>query len=95
GLSMLKEIRERMLPKMHPHTDSRVYNRELVEALETENLLLLSEIFIEMALMKKESRGTFRRIDYPDESKYFTSVKLRLKNGEKNYHVVKIPIPED
>jgi succinate dehydrogenase/fumarate reductase flavoprotein subunit len=71
----------------------RSYNLELKEAFEAENLLELAEIFIEMALMKRESRGTFRRLDYPEESDTFTSVRVKLVNGKREYRVIKVPIP--
>ncbi|MEM2210337.1 MAG: FAD-dependent oxidoreductase [Nitrososphaerales archaeon] len=95
GLSMLEKLKHEIIPKMRLESNSRVYNQGLVEALETINLLTLSEIFIEMALMKKGSWGTFRRTDYPEESNFFTSIRVKIVNGEKKYRTINVPIPED
>ena len=41
-----------------------VWNTEVIEALELENLLLQSLVSIESALNRKESRGAHSRVDY-------------------------------
>jgi len=93
GLQELRRIRNEVIPKMKTESDSMACNQGLVDALEAVNLLDLWEIHAEMALMKKESRGFFRRLDYPEESKFFTGVRFRLANGERKYRVVSVPIP--
>ena len=50
---------------------SKTYNKNLMELLELENLLLLSEVVIISAMSRKESRGAHFRTDYPQESKDF------------------------
>ncbi|MEW6424315.1 MAG: FAD-binding protein [Bacillota bacterium] len=45
---------------------SMLYNNELVEILELENMLTLAEIITLGALRRKESRGSHYRTDYPD-----------------------------
>ncbi len=42
------------------------FNTELISAIELENLLDLSEVIIESALNRKESRGSHQRIDHVD-----------------------------
>ena len=42
------------------------FNTELVSAIELSNLLDLSEVIIESALQRKESRGSHQRIDHVD-----------------------------
>jgi succinate dehydrogenase/fumarate reductase flavoprotein subunit len=93
GLDDLHKIRNEIFPKMRTESDIMAYNQGLVDALEAVNLLDLWEIHIEMSLMKKESRGFFRRLDYPEESKFFTGVRVRLVDGERKYRIVKVPIP--
>ncbi|MDR0454054.1 MAG: succinate dehydrogenase flavoprotein subunit [Deferribacteraceae bacterium] len=61
----LKEARDMM--KDYRVTDrSSVYNLDLIEALEIENMLLVSRIIADAALSRKESRGSHYRDDYPD-----------------------------
>lgn len=95
GLKELHKIRHNVLPKMRLESSSRIFNQGLVDALEAKNLLDTSEIYIEMALRKKESRGLFRRTDYPEESNFYTGVRVKLENGEKKFRIVKVPIPWD
>jgi succinate dehydrogenase / fumarate reductase flavoprotein subunit len=42
------------------------FNHELVQYLELEGMLHLSEVIVEGALARKESRGSHFRVDYPD-----------------------------
>lgn len=95
GLARLAAIRREVLPRIRLESSSRRFNQGLVDALDTENLLDLSELYIEMALRKKESRGVFRRLDYPEESKVFTGVRVRLVDGRKKFRTVKVQIPWD
>ena len=45
---------------------SLIWNTDLVEALELDNLLLQSEVTLHSALARKESRGAHARDDFPD-----------------------------
>ncbi len=44
---------------------SRIFNLDLIEAFETGNLLSFSEVIVEGAIARKESRGAHYRSDYP------------------------------
>ncbi|MCL5318781.1 MAG: FAD-binding protein [Thaumarchaeota archaeon] len=93
GLERLADIRSYVLPNLRLESGSRRFNQGLVDALDAENLLDLSELYVEMALRKKESRGVFRRLDYPEESNVFTGVRVRLVDGEKRFRTVTVKIP--
>jgi fumarate reductase (CoM/CoB) subunit A len=59
------------------------FNRELVEAMEIENMLLTSEMVARCALMREESRGAHFRRDFPkaDDVNWFAN--LVLKRGDR------------
>ncbi|QOL20069.1 succinate dehydrogenase flavoprotein subunit [Candidatus Bodocaedibacter vickermanii] len=61
-LSNVKQLRDDLKV-----TDrSLIWNTDLVEALELDNLLLQSEVTLHSALARKESRGAHARDDFPD-----------------------------
>jgi succinate dehydrogenase / fumarate reductase flavoprotein subunit len=43
----------------------RIYNTDLMSAIESDNLLDLSEVIVTGAIARKESRGAHSRRDYP------------------------------
>jgi len=64
----IKELREAqgMMKNYRMVDRSSVYNLELMEALEMEDMLLVSRTIAEAALARKESRGSHYRDDYPE-----------------------------
>lgn len=47
---------------------SLIYNNELVDAIDLDNMLLLAEVIAKAALERTESRGNHHRIDYPEQN---------------------------
>jgi len=63
-LVMIKELQERYRQvTVDDHGDA--FNLDLIEALELENLLSFSEVIVEGALARRESRGAHFRNDFP------------------------------
>ena len=63
GLEILKNLKDRF-QNVAVLDKSRVYNTNLINVLETENLILLAEILLKAALNRTESRGAHARNDY-------------------------------
>ena len=64
ALKRIKELKQ-CLPDVQVKDRSRIYNTDLLSALETENLLNLAEIVVVGALARTESRGAHSRRDFP------------------------------
>jgi len=65
ALDKIHELKEKLLHvKINDH--SRIYNTELLNVFEIQNLLDLSEIVVGGALRRKESRGAHARRDYKE-----------------------------
>ena len=63
GKEKLLELIEKF-KKIEIRDKTNIWNTEVIEALELENLLLQSLVSIESALNRKESRGAHSRVDY-------------------------------
>jgi succinate dehydrogenase/fumarate reductase flavoprotein subunit len=58
--------------------------KDLIRYLELENMLCLSEIICRSALLRKESRGSHYRLDYPeeDDQNWLLNIKAELRDGK-------------
>lgn len=65
GVELIEQTHER-LKLAYIEDRNRIFNTELVEALELENLMSLARATAAGALARKESRGAHARDDYPD-----------------------------
>lgn len=79
ALSALLEIRKKRLP----HLFARTY-RQLREAVEAENMLLVAEMVTRSALMRRESRGAHYRLDHPyrDDRKWLVNIFISNRAGK-------------
>jgi succinate dehydrogenase / fumarate reductase, flavoprotein subunit len=64
ALQQIKELKLK-IPLFKVLDNGRIYNTDLMSALETENLLDLSEVILTGALARQESRGAHSRRDFP------------------------------
>jgi len=64
ALDNIREIKRR-LPGIKVKDRGRIYNTDLLSALEVDNLLDLAEIIVTGALARNESRGAHSRRDFP------------------------------
>jgi succinate dehydrogenase / fumarate reductase flavoprotein subunit len=66
ALSRIKELKQRV-PDVQVKDRGRVYNTDLLSALEIDNLLDLAEVIVVGALARTESRGAHSRCDFPQQ----------------------------
>ena len=64
ALKKIKELKQRM-PDTRVKDRGRIYNTDLISALEIDNILDLAEIVVTGALVRTESRGAHSRRDFP------------------------------
>ncbi len=65
GLAKIKEYRKLFREKVYVEDKERIYNTDLVAALETANILDVALAVASAALNRTESRGAHYRFDYP------------------------------
>ena len=73
---------------------SSVYNLDLVEALELNNMILIARCAAKSALMRKETRGGHAREDYPerDDVNYMKHTNVTIADGGKTINVDYRPV---
>ncbi len=83
GLETISILREK-ITKTTVSQKSAVFNMELINILELENMLDLSECILTSAVARKESRGAHFREDHPerDDRNYLIHHHLSLENGK-------------
>ena len=92
----LKDI-EKLEDKMNEfkvNDKGKVYNLELLEAIELKNMLLLSKVLTTSALHRKESRGGHYRDDYPerDDQNYLKHSEAFLEEDGKTVRIEYRPV---
>jgi succinate dehydrogenase/fumarate reductase flavoprotein subunit len=81
-------IKAKMLPRLRAaDTSSLQFNKEIVEILETVNLVRVAEILVKAAKVRKESRGAHYRLDYPrrDDPNWLKHIVWYLDGGILKY----------
>ncbi len=92
----LKEImkyRKEDIPRLWVSgTKSRKVNREWIECLSLENTLLCLEASAISALMRTESRGFHRRVDYPhqDDDNWMKNIVIRRQGDQMKAHATPV-----
>jgi len=90
----LKEVRRmenEYLPKLYVKNKATRYNKELLRAIETRNMLITAEAVALAALTRKESRGAQFRRDTPksNDIEWFVNMKIWREGGEMK--IAKVP----
>lgn len=96
AISELKRIRGEDLPRMYIASKTVRYNYELVEALETENMLDVAEMIARAALLRDESRGAHSRIDRPhrNDERWLRNIVVRRVGDKMSLKTVPAVITE-
>ena len=89
GLDRVEEIRSEVLPHLgarDPH--------ELAKLFEATSTVLLTELCLNAALMRKESRAGHYREDYPerDNEHWLKWIEQKQVDGKREVHTVPVPL---
>ncbi len=89
ALDKILHIKENELPYLQAY-DSHY----LRMALEAKNMVLCAEMFLKAALMRKETRGSHLRMDYPemDNSNWLKWIIIKRSNGQLDLTTRDVPI---
>ena len=93
GFSTIIKLRKVFRERGYVEDKSRIYNTDLIAALETVNLLDAALMVAKAALVRTESRGAHYRIDYPkrDDSEWLRHT-LTMREGEDDVRILTEPV---
>jgi succinate dehydrogenase / fumarate reductase flavoprotein subunit len=82
GLAKIAELKQRFR-QITIQDKSRIYNTNLIQALETENMLDLAEVLLIAGLARQESRGAHSRTDFPkrDDATFLAHSMITYTGG--------------
>ncbi|AEG17106.1 fumarate reductase (CoM/CoB) subunit TfrA [Methanobacterium paludis] len=83
AMGKLMEIKEKIANMKVP--EGTGFNKNLQDALEIENMLIVAALTTESALMRRESRGSHYREDYPDRDERWKRSIVLNKNRDFRY----------
>jgi succinate dehydrogenase/fumarate reductase flavoprotein subunit len=74
------------------HNKAKRYNNEWISALELQDMLLVSEMIVRSAVLRKESRGAHFRTDYPTANNNAWFVNILIKQRASRMVLEKVPV---
>ena len=83
-LEFIKQQQERIASQLAVRNKAMRYNTEWISALELQDMVLVAEMIVQAALLRKESRGAHYRTDYPapDNENWYSNIIISQQNGK-------------
>lgn len=88
----IERIKQNDMQQLMVSDNKTRYNREWIEALEIENMMLIAEMVAKAALMREESRGAHYCRDFPktDNNKWFVNIVIEQTDKAMNFQRVPV-----
>jgi len=83
ALKKIDELKSKSLNMNIP--EGRGFNKNLLDALEIENMLTVASLVTQSALLRRESRGSHYREDYPEKDERWNRSIVLNKNKDFSY----------
>ncbi|MHA2405370.1 MAG: FAD-binding protein, partial [Candidatus Hermodarchaeia archaeon] len=92
ALNLIKDQQKQVNSKLAVKNKATRYNTEWISALELQDLILVAEMIVRSALLRKESRGAHYRTDYPnpDNKQWFVNIVTSKK--KENMVLTRTPV---
>jgi fumarate reductase (CoM/CoB) subunit A len=92
AISEIEKIKQNDMPRLRVSDNKTRYNKEWIETLEIENMMLVAEMVAKAALMRQESRGAHYRRDFPKTDNQNWFVNITIEQDGKAMKFQKIPV---
>jgi fumarate reductase flavoprotein subunit len=92
GVDQLADLQQR-LQRVQLSDETRVFNTELVAALELANMLDIAETMLQSALQREESRGAHQRTDFTtrDDTRFLNHA-LSYRDADGGVRIERLPV---
>jgi fumarate reductase flavoprotein subunit len=92
GVDRLADLQQR-LEHIQLSDEARVFNTELMAALELANMLDIAETMLQSALQREESRGAHQRTDFTTrDDKRFLNHALAYRDSDGSARIERLPV---
>jgi fumarate reductase flavoprotein subunit len=92
GVDRLADLQQR-LQHVQISDETRVFNTEVVAALELANMLDIAETMLQSALQREESRGAHQRTDFTArDDKRFLNHALAYRESDGSPRIERMPV---
>lgn len=83
-IGFIEMVKREELPRLYTSSNVKRYNKEWIEALELENIVLILEASARSALKRTESRGVHYRSDHPytDNDSWLKEILVKQVDGK-------------
>jgi len=92
ALKFITEEQVQVASSVAAHNKAKRYNNEWISALELQDMLLVSEMLVRSAVLRKESRGAHFRTDYPTTNNNEWFANILIKQRASRMILEKVPV---
>jgi succinate dehydrogenase/fumarate reductase flavoprotein subunit len=94
ALSFIKQQQKRVGSKLAVQNKATRYNTEWITALELQDMILVAEMIVRSALLRKESRGAHYRTDYPspDNTGFYSNIVISKQKEKMSLKLTSVVI---
>jgi succinate dehydrogenase/fumarate reductase flavoprotein subunit len=92
ALKFITEEQVQVASSVAARNKAKRYNNEWISALELQDMLLVSEMLVRSAVLRKESRGAHFRTDYPTTNNNEWFANIMIKQRASRMILEKVPV---
>lgn len=87
ALKYIQYLKTERLPNLCAKDTSKIFNKDLVEALESINMVEAAEMIVRASLMREETRQAHFRTDFPDrdDNKWLKNIIIKKDDREMKF----------
>ena len=95
AIEKLDSIESELVPRMTIASETNRFNYQWVDAIDVENMLIMSKALLRASIMRRESRNMFQRSDYPnrDDRNWLKWIVIKCVKGQMVLNTEEVEFP--